>query len=71
MTTLSHQAIITDYLASVKLLASEKDFYTYEEKFSKLHTALGNKILELSINEEVLTASRYKKKLQPDTMKLP
>lgn len=63
MTTSTYQEIISDYLVSVKLLAIEKDFYTYEEKFAKLHTALGNKILELSINEEVLKSGRYKKKL--------
>ncbi len=54
------QSAFTNYIGSLKTLASIDNFYDYEKKFSEIHREFGKQMLEKSL-EKVSETGRKKK----------
>ena len=63
------QAVINEYLQSVKALSTEMDFYDFEKQFVTLHEELGRKVLEIRLSERQ-GKQVYKKKFKAGTAPL-
>ncbi len=60
------QELFDSYIANVKNLSTQLDFYEFEKQFVNLHDAFGRQMLEHRLTEEVKQPV-YKKKLKPAT----